>query len=433
MNNPFTKATDVQRYVKALVYGASGTGKTWFALNSPRPCAMIDLEGGSAHYANHPVIGGFDRISTKSLADIEKAILFCEDGHYKTLVIDPITLVWSLLQDAAMEVIKRRNKGRKDEIELALTPRDWGAIKRKNSSLMTALVNLPCHVIMVARQKEIVRVDASGNMEVTGTKPDAEKNTPYLPDVVMELQISNHKGKGGNDRFAIVHKDRTGTFDSWQKVIKPELALWLPKANTTGQAERLQPEDEIARANADYFEAEAPRKRDNRDAPQQERRPAPVATQERQQEPSRPPQYDPPPEPSRRNARPVGGPVDTPPTPDWKQIWIAARDVGLSHDDVHDLMGVASLKDCDPDDLRDLPGTLRMWSEQDEQAGMPHELELLARDLIAAKDLEDMAGRWKMWKAHVNGTISKIGIVKATAIKEAAKATRESEQQGEEG
>jgi len=268
--NPFVKAEKIQRFLKVLIYGASGTGKTYFALNSPRPCAIIDLEGGSAHYATHPIIGGFDRISTKSLPEIEQAIRFCESGQYKTLVVDPITVIWQLLQDAAMEAVLRRNNGRKSETELALTPRDWGAIKRKYNSLMTTLVNLPCHVVLCSREKDLVEVDNKGNMRVVGQKADAEKSTPYLPDVTLQLTIVNKL------RVGVVHKDRTSTFSLLEAVDGPTLNHWpIGESGNGNSAERLQTDDEIVGTNATYFAFEERPTQQQRSTSQNSPPPAP--------------------------------------------------------------------------------------------------------------------------------------------------------------
>jgi hypothetical protein len=119
-------------------------------------------------------------------------------------------------------------------------------------------------------------------------------------------------------------------------------------------------------------------------------------------------------------------PVIVPASPsDWKKIMAsvhaAAAEFGLDHDDLHALLGVDSLKDADPDDLRDLPGTLRLWADADRQAGVPGELSSLREDLESADDMPTLAAVWTQW-AEQRKFWSRLSKLQAAKIKEACKA-----------
>jgi hypothetical protein len=80
-----------------------------------------------------------------------------ETGHhdFKTIVIDPITVIWSALQDGRLEFkTKNLDKAVSGEEKTFFSYQDWGQIKRFYSMLMTKLVNLPMHVVMIGRQKD---------------------------------------------------------------------------------------------------------------------------------------------------------------------------------------------------------------------------------------------------------------------------------------
>lgn len=250
--NPFRPAEQVAPKVKCLVYGPSGVGKTYLALTAPGPIAVIDTEGGTAFYANRVGKGGlsqFDVLPTKTFAQVEQAVAYlnANPGHYQTLVVDPVTVLYETLQDAA----QTRRADQKHDPDADLEMLDWQRIKRAYKRLMTDLVNLPVHVIVTAREADLTeeRRNERGRKERVklGVRPDAEKSTAYYFDVVLRLQPA---AKG---REAVAEKDRTGVHALNARVVNPDFAALFDKAiAVAGDAERgLQSDAEAARIDAD--------------------------------------------------------------------------------------------------------------------------------------------------------------------------------------
>jgi hypothetical protein len=209
--NPFHPAEAVIPKIKALVFGAAGVGKTYLSLTSPGRIAIIDTEGGTAFYARRAGTHGlslFDVLPTKTYRDVQSAVQFiaANPDTYATLVIDPVTVIYEVLQDAALikraEVNRRKGRGG-DADDTDLEMLDWGRIKRAYKALMTELGNLPVHVIVTAREKA-EQERQHGEVVTIGQKADAEKSTGYYFDTILRLVPT------ATGREAIILKDRTG-------------------------------------------------------------------------------------------------------------------------------------------------------------------------------------------------------------------------------
>lgn len=218
--NPFKPAEQARPLVRCLVYGPAGIGKTYFALSVPGKLAYIDTEGSTLHYAGRPGVSPFDRILTKSYREAMAAIAYlaANPGDYTAVVIDPISVLYETLQDTA----QHRRAATAGDPDADLQMLDWGRIKRSNKSLLTALANLPMHVIAVARQKDEMEKRGSEMVRV-GVKFDAEKQTDYWFDSVLRFGRAK-EGEPGPDgviRAAIVEKDRAAGHPVGGVIVNP--------------------------------------------------------------------------------------------------------------------------------------------------------------------------------------------------------------------
>jgi len=227
--------------VKALIYGASGVGKTYLSLTAPGRIAMIDTEAGSSFYADRGLTD-YDVLATKSYKEVRDAIKSLGEGNhgYQTVVIDPITTIWETLQEAA-SLARKRKRGTDEEVDLELL--DWSKIKRLYKALLTDLVNLPLNVIVTAREKEDMERKGMELIRV-GYKPDSEKGTSYAFDSVIRLV------KTDNGRVALIQKDRTGATDT--KVENPTFETLFPflASGKKGEARHLIADHDAAEKDA---------------------------------------------------------------------------------------------------------------------------------------------------------------------------------------
>ena len=234
MRNPFILAKPVQKKLKILLYGASGTGKTISALTFPK-CAYIDAEGGADLYAGQPGIQPFHILRTKGLSALEQAITFIEQDNgatFETLIIDPITVFY----DVEKQALTERNKNKRMDMQ------EWAKLNNRMKSVYNRLTNLPTHVIIIAREAN--EYEGEGyNLKKVGFKPDADKSLPYLVDFSIRLLP---------DHSAVIDKSRGYEFGNNGKLKKVEWSIFEPVANqfVTGDVIQYESEDEAGEKEA---------------------------------------------------------------------------------------------------------------------------------------------------------------------------------------
>jgi energy-coupling factor transporter ATP-binding protein EcfA2 len=183
--NPFQPAEKIAKKLKVLIYGASGSGKTRAALTFPG-VAVIDTENGTDLYAGRPGVSAFSVLRAKTLSEVEEAVKFIREDNgktFQTLVIDAITVLYDVQKEAAAK------QGKDGE----MNPRLWNRVNGRMVALYNSLINLPTHVVVIAREAELYEGEGL-NLKRTGFKADADKKIPYLFDFVVRM-TADHSGQ----------------------------------------------------------------------------------------------------------------------------------------------------------------------------------------------------------------------------------------------
>ena len=218
--NPFVKAKESGRRLKLFLWGDTGTHKTILSLQFPNP-TVIDLEKGTEHYGKDFAFHVADPPPATAAKVIDLVDWLGSNKHsYRTLVIDPITVLWEMVQKQWSDIFLNRNrqsKGFKHEY-YDLQVKDWQTIKAYWKDFINKILLLDMNVIVTARQK--AQYADSGFMKKVGETFDGEKTLPYMFDVVMQMYKQD-------DKFcARCIKDRTNHFKEGEELIEPSYATF---------------------------------------------------------------------------------------------------------------------------------------------------------------------------------------------------------------
>lgn len=219
----FKKATKSQSKLRAAIFGASGSGKTYTSLKIAKgfqsviqsPIAVIDTERGSASkYADK---FDFDvlELEKKNIINYIEAIKEAQKAQYKILVIDSLSHAWQELLEEIDHIAQTKFKGN--------TWPAWSQGTPKQRSLIDAILNFDGHIIASMRAKTEWETNENKKLIRVGTSPEQGKGIEYEFDFLVEITT---------DHIATIIKDRSGKFQD--RIIKnpdesfgSELIQWL--------------------------------------------------------------------------------------------------------------------------------------------------------------------------------------------------------------
>lgn len=183
----------VEKRLKALFYGGAGVGKTTAAIQFPRPY-LIDTEKGAENdqYLKALKKAGGAIFQTADFHEVlaEVKTLLSEKHDYKTLIIDPLTVIYN-------DLLEKADKKVGSEFG-----RHYNEANKSMKILLSLLLKLDMNVIITSHAKN----EYGDGMKVLGTTYDCYKKLDYLFDLVFEIQ------KRGKERLGIIKKSRIESF-----------------------------------------------------------------------------------------------------------------------------------------------------------------------------------------------------------------------------
>lgn len=193
-------------WIKALIYGQAGSGKTRFAADSPKPF-WFDFESSSETLRHWPEYRDTPCKKPRDIdelrRDIQQAIL---DPDIDTVVIDSITTSLDYYLRQRME----RVAAKRDKYELYEA--DYKYATQVFTDLFGFLQDAPIHVVIIGHERTF-RDPESGHVTsiVPDVTPRLQQAVTRLVNVVGYLEIRTSSQKGNSRRLYV---NRTNTIEA---------------------------------------------------------------------------------------------------------------------------------------------------------------------------------------------------------------------------
>lgn len=174
----FKPAIEIPSYVKLLLYGPPGSGKTRFCADAPNPW-WFDFENSAETLRNWPEYKHIPVKVPDTAIDLFKGVKTAvQTPECETIVIDTVTTALdSYMMDKAEEISKKNN----NRDEFVFYEADYKYSTRVFTRIFDILASLPINVVVIFHEKEI-RDKETGR--VTDIFPDV---TPALRKSVTRL------------------------------------------------------------------------------------------------------------------------------------------------------------------------------------------------------------------------------------------------------
>lgn len=147
------------------VYGRSGTGKTTFACEFPKPLLLIGAEDGTESVYD---VKGVDFVRIYESLELGQLIDLLQEGKYKTAVLDTATS----LQDIVLKEILGIGELPAQLGWGVASQQQWSQCALQMKELLRSFLSVPIHSVVTAQEREF------------NTEGDTELLMPYVAAAV---------------------------------------------------------------------------------------------------------------------------------------------------------------------------------------------------------------------------------------------------------
>lgn len=188
------KATINNAYVKVLIWGEPGCGKSRFALSAPSPL-VVDLEDSTGLYAEEfdfykAKVEPNNVLANNSATLVKNLINEINNNEYpdrRTLVIDPVTDLLDCIESFCIDEYQKQINKKITDLN-AVQKSKWYSYRRETSrKILDKLKNVPMNLILVARSK-ILWDTVDGKTQPVGQTYDCLEIVESLMDIVINLE-----------------------------------------------------------------------------------------------------------------------------------------------------------------------------------------------------------------------------------------------------
>lgn len=196
-----------QIYVKALIGGPSGSGKSYSALRIATGIAKREGDGAKIGYIGTEGVRDklyanefdYDLISLEEYSPdyYAAAIDAFIDAGYKILIVDSMTHLWNWVQEQVQLTAKGGDS----------TFQAWGKYKKPNKQVVEKILLAPAHVIVTGRGKDeyVMETNSKGKLspKKVGIGVQQDKDIEYEYMVTWMLDQETHIAETAKDNTHI--------------------------------------------------------------------------------------------------------------------------------------------------------------------------------------------------------------------------------------
>lgn len=161
---------DLGPYVKILVFGPNGSGKTRFAASAPN-CLIIDINERGTRSA---VGSGADTIEIDQWVDLGHLYWHLKSGdhEYGSVAIDTLTAMQAMAMSFVLEEKEERDPSAEKDMP---DKRSYGKAGQLMSSMIWAFRNLDMHVVFTAQVRTEKDQDTGEILDTTVDLPNSSR------------------------------------------------------------------------------------------------------------------------------------------------------------------------------------------------------------------------------------------------------------------
>lgn len=161
--NTIQDAAQIEPYVKMLVYGSPGAGKTYLCCTAPKPFIILtedEVSKATVRQAQKDLGADIQWVAIKSTDELQSVYDWLEqkgieEKGYKSICVDGLTDMQRYMQREIIEESKARVKraGRAPAIRLSDETMDlgeWGIMGARIQNIVRGFRSLPAHFITTA-------------------------------------------------------------------------------------------------------------------------------------------------------------------------------------------------------------------------------------------------------------------------------------------
>jgi hypothetical protein len=198
MSSSALNVTNNTEFIKCLIIGSPGSGKSIFASTFPTKGYVYDFAQGILSYKGKDFDYDQFQLNSQGWGEFEKAhvelIKRAKDGEYKTIIVDDLTAMDSLAMEKALALDPKRN-----EAQGPLWNVHYSLTKNLMEGKLRQIINLPANIIFICHDDIITD-------KVSGAVIKVEPRLPgQLPTVISgyfdEVYFSTTRRETGKDNL----------------------------------------------------------------------------------------------------------------------------------------------------------------------------------------------------------------------------------------